>query len=261
MAGSETGRSVKWAVGVITCARSDGSLFLNRTIPSIRNAGWSDDLVTIFAEPKSPIPSEFDGHVVERRKTHGDWTNWATGLFELLLSEPDADYFLMSEDDVLYNRDSRAYLEFSFPHLGDFGSLSLYTPSKYSKKKFRGWHNECRGVETWSTQTVIMSKESVIRFFTYKDTIRHRFQDIFHAPEIKWGVSGDPKNSVKDAVIGHWATHNNLPVYFHTPALAQHIGTTSTIDANFHKSDNFVGEDTKLDFKETKVLKFWRVPL
>lgn len=259
MARYETERDLKWVVGVITCPRKED--FLQRTLTSIQNAGWSHESTTIFAEPNTIVDDNFDDIVVRRMKPFGDWTNWATGLFELLLREPNADYFLMSEDDVLYNRDSKKYLEASFSCLGNFGSLSLYTPSKYQKSKFRGWHNECRGVETWSTQTVIMSKESVIKFFSFEDTLRHRFQDIFHAPEVKWGVSGDPKNSVKDAVIGNWAKKNNLPVYFHTPSLAQHIGTTSTIDASFHQSEDFVGEDFKLQMLEPSVLKFWQVPL
>lgn len=255
MAGRETGRSLKWSVGIITCPRKDGSYFLGRTVSSIQNAGWDD--ATIFAEPGAVIPDNFHGRVVERTRQYGDWTNWATGLFDLLLCEPESDYFLMSEDDVLYNRDSKTYLESSFPHLGNFGSLSIYTPSRYQHHTFHGWHDECRGVETWSTQTVIMSKESVIRFLSYPDTLRHRFQDIFHAPEVKWGVSGDPKNSVKDAVIGHWAKNNNLPVYFHTPSLAQHIGTTSTIDATFHHSEDFVGEDHSLQKLQPRVFKPW----
>jgi len=266
MAGRETGRDLKWAVGIITCPRKED--FLQKTLTSIQNAGWSYESITVFAEPNTDVPENFEGIVVRRTKQFGDWTNWATGLFELLLREPDADYFLMSEDDVLYNRDSKQYLEISFPHLGDFGSLSLYTPSRYHKKKFHGWHNECRGVETWSTVTVIMSKESVIRFFAHEDTQRHRFQDIFQAPEVQWGVTCDPQNSVKDAVLGHWAKKHGLPVYYHTPALAQHIGITSTISDEKASVDNsrqaadFVGEDARLDMTEVpKTLSFWRIPL
>jgi len=264
MAKHKTKRSLKWSVGITTCPRKDNSFFLNQTLNSINKAGWDNNLITIFAEPNSNIPSEFNGDVVVRRKKFGDWTNWATGLYELLLSEPDTDYFLMSEDDVIYNRDSKEYLEVSFPNLGDFGSLSLYTPSRYHKKKFRGWHNECRGVETWSTVTVIMSKESVIRFFSYEDTQRHRFQDIFKAPDVKWGVTCDPKNSVKDAVLGHWAKKNELGIYYHTPALAQHIGINSTISDEKSTIDNsrqaidFIGEDARLEILEPRVLRNWK---
>lgn len=264
MAGCEAGRNLKWSVGIITCPRKDGSNFLSKTLSSIRNAGWSDNLITVFAEPTSPVPQDFRGHVVERRKRFGDWTNWATGLFELLLSEPDTDYFLMSEDDVVYNKDSKRYLEFSFPHLGHFGSLSLYTPSRYHRFNFRGWHDECHGVETWSTVTVIMPKESVIQFFACEDTQRHRFQDIFNAPLVQWGVNCDPQNSVKDAVLGHWAKKNRLPIFYHTPALAQHIGIKSTISNETASIDNgrqaadFVGEDVELQFLEPKVSRSWK---
>jgi len=252
---------LKWSVGIVTCPRSDGSYFIKRTLDSIRNAGWADDDITVFAEPNSPELIDFQGSFVKRRKQFGDWTNWATGLYELLLSEPDTDYFLMSEDDVIYNRDSKAYLEFSFPHLGSFGSLSLYTPSRYHQREFQGWHDECHGVETWSTVTVIMSKESVIRFFASEDTQRHRFQDIFHAPLIQWGVNCDPCNSVKDAVIGHWAKKKELPIYYHTPALAQHIGISSTLSdekaniENGRMAADFVGENVSLQMLEHPKIK------
>lgn len=267
MAEHKTRRILKWSVGITTCPRKDGSLFLNKTLDSINKAGWDDNSIVIFAEPNSNIPSNFDGEVIFRRKQYGDWTNWATGLYELLLSEPDTDFFLMSEDDVIYNKDSKEYLELSFPYLKNFGSLSLYTPSLYHKRKFCGWHNECRGVETWSTVTVIMSKESVIQFFANEDTQRHRFQDIFHAPEIQWGVTCDPKNSVKDAVLGHWAKKTNKAIYYHTPALAQHIGTRSTISdneasiINNRQAIDFVGENTDIEMLKPRVLNFWQVPL
>jgi hypothetical protein len=238
---------IKWTVGVITSPRQ-GISYLEQTLDSLRRAGWNEPIV--FAEPGS---SPSNSYTIIRRKQYGDWTNWATGLYELLLSEPDTDYFLMAEDDVIFCKDSKTYLEYAMPQLGDFGSLSLYTPSIRSRNNFRGFHNELQGHNTWSTVTVIMSRSKVISFFADVDTQRHRFEDIFELGEEYWCCpKTDPKNSIKDAVIGHWAEKNQFPIYYHTPSLAEHIGDLSTLTeqsstiANGRKSLDFVGEDFNL---------------
>lgn len=252
----------KWTVGVITCPREKG-YYLDQNLRSLNNAGWED--VVVFAEPDSVIPDDFTGDVVHRRKQYGDWTNWASGLYELFLSEPDTDYFFMSEDDALVCRGAKKYLESILWQLGDFASLSIYTPSKY-QQKYRGFHNLCNGMETWSTVTVIMSHKSVWQFFSDPDVQKHRFEDIFKVQKEWWintphasygrGYSSlidTVGNTVKDAVIGKWAEKTGLPVYYHTPALAEHIGYHSTLTDDLSNPDNgrmtsdFVGEDADLE--------------
>lgn len=249
---------MKWSVGIITSPRERG-YYLDQTLESLSDAGWSESVV--FAEPGSTVPDSYKGHVVNRRKKYGDWTNWATGLYELFLSEPDTDYFFMLEDDALLCGGLRDYLEYALPSLGDFGSLSLYTSSKYFKpNRPRMFHNECRGKNTWSTVTVIMSHASVLRFFADLDVQKHRFFDIFEVKEGYWmnkasygmgrtSVTDCVGNTIKDAVIGQWSQKMNLPVLFHTPSLAEHIGRASTLTdddstpENGRMSKDFVGKD------------------
>jgi hypothetical protein len=251
----------KWTIGVITAPRKKG-YYLDQTLRSLKNAGWSD--IVVFAEPGSPIPDDFTGHVVHRRKQYGDWTNWASGLYELFLSEPDTDYFFMAEDDALVCQGAKWYLEQTIPQLGEFGSLSIYTPSKY-RHKSRGFFNCCQGIETWSTVTVIMPHRSVWQFFSDPDVQKHRFEDIFKVqtdwwlgtPHASYGkgytsIIDTVGNTVKDAVIGKWGEKNHLPIYYHTPALAEHIGYYSTLTEDFSEAANgrmtsdFVGEEADL---------------
>ncbi len=239
---------MKWTVGIITAPRTNEN-YLARTVESIKRAGWSD--ITIFAEPSSFIVDNC--RIIQRSKQYGDWTNWATALYELLLSEPDTDYFFMAEDDVIVSKHSKEYLEYALPCLENFGSASLYTPSICHRKNFQGFHDESKGHKTWSTVTVIMSRDKVISFFSDPDVQRHRFEDIFGLGENYWCCSKtDPKNSIKDAVLGHWAKKNNLPIYYHTPSLAEHIGDSSTLTnqissiENGRRSFDFIGEDTDL---------------
>ncbi len=232
---ANSGDPLRWALGVVTCPRQDG-YYLDQCLNSLSTTGFPEPVV--FAEPKSPIPESFKGHVCCRRKQYGDWSNWATGLFELLLSEPDADYFLMAEDDAFFAKGCRAYLEYAIPMLGPFGSVSLYTPSIYHKENIHGFHNELLDDRTWSTVTVIMSKQGVISFFSDPLVQKHRFENIFNRDEAFWQCSVDPKNSIKDAVIGQWASKHDLPIYYHTPALAEHIGVRSTLSEQESTSTN-----------------------
>lgn len=249
---------MKWTTAVIAANRANGD-YLDTTLSSVIRAGWPD--VSVYAEPNTVIPEWFKGTVVERRKQYGDWSNWATGLYDLLMTEPDTDYFFISEDDGLYCKGVRQYLEDAIPQLGDFGSLSFYTPSRYHKRRLSPtFHNEGHGKTMWSTLTVIMSKESVIRFFSDIDVQRHRFCDLFEIGKNPEGFKASfgrgrtsvidcVGNTLKDAIIGHWAGRAGLPVYFHTPSLGQHIGQESTLTedlstvSNGRQASDFVGED------------------
>ena len=233
-------RCVRWSVGVITAPRQKG-YYLDRTLESLKNAGWE---AVVFAEPGSIVPSSWQ--TVSRRKQFGDWSNWACGLYELLLTEPESDYFFMAEDDVVLWNGSKKYLEQWLPLLEPFGAVSIYCPQQYYQKKFVGFHNECHDWRTCTTQTVIMSRDSVISFFSDPLVQRHRFEHTLPIPaeKVPWGVEVDPKNSVKDAVIGMWAARNKLPIYFHSPSLGQHIGEHSTLTSKAaHTATDFVDED------------------
>jgi hypothetical protein len=248
---------MEWSIGIITAPREKG-YYLDRCIQSLHQGGWTD--INVFAEPGSRIPDGFSGHVIKRRKKYGDWTNWATGLYELFLSEPKTEYFLMLEDDAVVCKNLRLYLEHALPKVGDFGTISLYTPSIYHKKEFVGFHNELRGHNTWSTVTVLISHNNLIKFFSDEDVQKHRFFDIFNVGPKYWGghasygkghtsVVDTVGNTIKDAVIGKWAEKNEFSILYHTPSLAEHIGVFSTLTDDDSTPDNgrmsldFVGVD------------------
>lgn len=234
---------MKWTVGLITAPRKQG-YYLDQTLKSLITAGWNE--VIVFAEPGSVIPNWFHGPVVHRWKQFGDWCNWGTALYELLLSCPETDFFFMIEDDGLVCKGAKDYLEQTLPTLEDFGTVSIYCPGRYHKDGFCGFHDECRGALTWSTLTVIMSRKGVRSFFSDPDVQKHRFENIF-PQNISWGFDVDPKNSAKDALLGQWALKNRLPMFYHTPSLAAHIGVHSTLSDKETTWENlakdFVGEE------------------
>lgn len=249
---------MKWTVGVVTAPREKG-YYLQKTLSSIKMAKFEN--VTVFAEPHSIVPEDYQ--VVHRPKKYGDWTNWAAGFYELLLSNPETDYFLMAEDDSIFCQDTKKYIEYAIPYLGNFGYLSLYTPSKFQCNK-KCFHNELNGVHTWSTVAIVIKKEKAISFFSDCDVQRHRFEDIFGESKQFWMCSKtEINNSVKDAVLAKWCSKYNYPVYYHTPSLAEHIGEFSTLTDqestknNSRMSADFVGENADLTdwFKEKIIVK------
>jgi hypothetical protein len=243
---------MKWTVGIISTSRKDGAYYLDRTLVSLKNAGWDLSQVVIYAEPGAYAPPDFPGYVVNRRKQYGDWTNWACGLYELLLTEPNTDYFFMIEDDVIVCKGSKDYLEKHIRSLEPFGTVSLYCGQNYYMPDFVGFHNECRDWRTWPAQTMVFTRKGVISFYSDERVQRHRFEHTIPIPfeEVPWGVDVDPLNSVKDAVMGMWAAKNKLPMYYHSPSLAQHIGIQSSLtpEKEVHIAPDFVGEDFIPDF-------------
>lgn len=227
-------------------------------------AGWEN--ITVFAEPGSKIPHGFTGDVVSRRKQFGDWSNWACGLYELLLTEPDSDYFLMVEDDAIVCKGAKWYLEEHLPDMLPFASVSMYCPSCY-KTKWAGFYNHCHDWKSRSTVTIIMSRQGAIQFFSDPDVQRHRFEYTLPVPkdEVIWGVQVDPLNSIKDAVIGMWAYKNDLPMFYHSPSLAQHIGETSTLTTDKIDSDraadDFVGVDFEPNWSKVRIKRYRHPPV
>ena len=239
---------VKWTVGVVTTPRQS-EYYLNDTLESIKNSGW--DCINLFAEPDSKIPSNFDDNLVKRSKKYGNWTNWVCGLFELFMNNPNSDYFIMFEDDIVLCHNIKPYLEYCLPELVPFASISLYTPSYYCVPK-RCFHNECRGWNTYCTQTVVMSKKSVNKFLTNYNVIAHRTGETAcpKTADITSKTWPEYKNTCKDGIIGRWAKEENLPIYYHSPSLVEHIGEDSSLKdqpakifSQHHTSKDFVGED------------------
>jgi hypothetical protein len=207
----------KWAVGIVTAPR-DGVSYLEQTTESLLAAGFAD--FTIFGEPGCDLTA-YPKHTI-RPVVYGDWTNWFCGLAETIYRNPEADYVAMFEDDVVVCKNSRRYLEESLPQLDEFATFSLYTPGIYHKQSARLFHNQQNGPETVSTLSVVFRMETALRFLADPMNVGHRSSGRNY-------FGKDISNTGKDIVIGLWAESLGLPIYFHTPSLAQHIGDVSTL--------------------------------
>ncbi len=219
--------SQNWAVGIQTSPR-EGCL-LDDTIRYVQVAGWPDPIV--FGEPGTEV--EGVRSVVWPHR-FGDWANWLSALSCLHATRPDADYFVMFEDDIKVCRNVRPYLESFLYRLPNFGSLQLYTPPKHHRplgqkpclidESHHGW-------EMWGAQGVVFTRASLRAFLSSSHVLGYRDTEI------------GCKNANKDSAIGVWGNEEGRALYYHVPSMVEHLPLPSLIGSAAHQAEEFVGDD------------------
>lgn len=201
-----------WAVGVVTAPREEPTLAT--TLQSLRDAGWP--VPRLFVEPETELPSEaVDLPVSLRSERLGLWPNWLLGLTELVLRHPDADAYLMVEDDVLFRRGLRRWLEERLWPLERIGVVSLFCPKTYASD-VHGWKEVKEGWGFAGAQALIFPPPSARLLLGDPLVLHHRRRGPRQG------------NYDTDAVVGLWAELSKLPVLVHSPSLVQHVGNAST---------------------------------
>jgi len=154
--------------------------------------------------------------VVLRGRPIGAWPSYYLALSELVLREPQADAYLLVQDDAaFYDRENvRQYLEeISWPT--STGVVSLYCSEAYSQPT-SGWYAlDERWV--WGAVAFLFPRESARRLLCDERVLAHRWR----------GPDGGLRNI--DAVVGDWVRRSALQVFYPTPSLVQHIGDASTL--------------------------------
>lgn len=232
----------RWAVGMTTAPRAARTL--HRTLRSLRKAGWTEH-VHLFAETgtRTWAARLIGGPLVAIRRKGpalGAWSNFFLGLQELYLRQPDADAYLMVQDDVIFCRDLRAYLEDKlWPKGGRTGVVSLHTPRHFAPEKNTGFFHSELGWKAWGAQALIFSNDSVRAFLSDSKVIEHRQK----------GILDGTKNV--DSVIGDWCSRTKHHFWMHAPSLAEHVGATSTLWPDLglegrRSSADFPGENVRV---------------
>lgn len=206
-------RIKRWSVGVITAPREEPTL--ERCVTSMIAAGW--DAPRIFAEPGTDIPTSI-GHIpVTQRETRANaWGNWYLALCELLDRQPNADAYMVAQDDTLFasgdtSENLRQYLERALWPEDNTGVVSIYCSSAYNQQT-HGWHLK-QGKWVWGALAFIWPRESLQHFL------------------LTTGAEWMSQNRTRkvDIAVGFWQQRHAKSVYFCYPSLAQHIGNVSTI--------------------------------
>lgn len=220
-----------WAVGLTTAPRRSPTLAT--TLDSLAAAGW--DRPTVFAEPGTRIAKAFQQlKLVRRQEKLGAWPNFLLGLNELVLTSPTADAYLMVQDDAIFLRNTRDYLEATlWPHPRT-GVVSLHTPSHHVPEDAatRGFFPREVGWAAWGAMAFVFSNASARALLRHPAVINHRSRG-----------TGEGLCNV-DSVVGHWCHLAGFEFYLHCPSLTQHIGLTTTLWSR----DSLEGRRSASDF-------------
>jgi hypothetical protein len=193
---------------------------LDATVASLIRAGWTTPY--LFLDGTVRVPQHFaDLPGVLREPRIGCWPNYYLALSELLMRHPDADAYLLAEDDALFYDAEvlREYMEEMLWPDSRGCIVSLYCPSAYAAHRF-GWQAL---KSSWSLGALA---------FIFP---RHVAQDFLLHPSVcnhRWGRWGQADGGLAntDIVIGSWAWRRRIPVWYPSPSLVQHIGVTSTLN-------------------------------
>lgn len=227
--------ALKWSYGVTTVpSRIDTALPV--TLQSLQSAG--------FDSPRLFVDNCFDPKPFERfhleLTTH--WPklqvngNWVLSILELYVRQPEADRYVIFQDDLVTYHNLREYLE-QIPY-PENGYCNLYTaiPNERYAQGHKGWFRTRLNSEQLQAGlgavALMFSREALKCLF---DT-RHML-DKFHGP--------DPMRRVKCVDGGIVTAMNKVGwyEYCHMPTLTYHIGDESVCGNDKHpKPQTFRGE-------------------
>ncbi len=217
------GRKVtKWAVGVTTSPRREETL--GTCIASLSRAGWEQP--RLFVDAGAQVSSELQPLIETwHARRLGAWPNFLLGLSELVLRSPDADVFMMVQDDAYFfdSDNLREYLESVLWPTETPGIVSLYSTDA-NEARFAGWHVDSY---RWLNGGLafIFSSDAANQFMTDPDVLNFRRLN---------PVSGTVN---LDLLIGRWAEKEQVPISYPVPSLVQHFGNTTTIWTGEDNSD------------------------
>jgi hypothetical protein len=195
----------KWAATVIT-ARREGADYLPATLRSLHDAGWDD--VVVCAEPDAPVPS---GVRLVRwsQPTGGPWPALRAALALMRVTRPEASMLAVFQDDIEVARDSRRYVQSSFPIPG---ILSLYTCRRLSAgEKLHG---------DWG-----MIEETKPRSFGSLGLV---FPRTF-ATRLLHDPPAADRTAMDDFYVAKWCRQHDIPIWIHHPSLIRHVGAVSSL--------------------------------
>lgn len=220
-----------WSVGVITAPRRVATL--GACLDSLIRSGWQRPRV--FVDSATTIATRHEELPLTLREPRiGAFPNYYLALAELVMRDPEADAYMLAEDDVIFasQENLRAYLEDVLWPSDPIGVVSLYCSSEYTRPD-PGWHR-FEGTWVWGALAFVFSPESARQFLSDPLLFAHR-------------ASKEEGLADTDAYIGVWSRERQLPVFFPSPSLVQHIGDTSSLwpasrAVGSRRADRFAGD-------------------
>lgn len=215
---------MNWAYGLTTVPARRYDL-LPRTLESLAEAGFPEPRLFVDGAEQG-----FDGfHVTYRFPRVKTVANWWLGLAELYHREPFADRYAMFQDDVVFVRNLRHYMEWgSYP---EKGYLNLYNvPYNEKRGKGTGWYRtEQNG---YGALALVFSNEAAVELLAARSFL------------LKPKTAGRKSYASLDGGIVHAMNSAGWGEYVHKPGLCQHIGQHASAMGNKQDplSGTFPGE-------------------
>jgi len=211
-------RPFQWAVAMLTAPRGEPKI--EQTLDSVFRAGFEH--VHLFAEPGAWIP-ECDHALTITQRAHrfGTFLNFYSALTSLLHDQPDADAYVIFQDDIVLAEGLREWCENQlWPH--DNGVVSLFTPRLHSSSGV-GWQVVSPGYQR------VCGAQALV----FRRDILHRFLSDPHViPKL------NHRQEYDDATLGGWLSREGCGLAYHTPSPVQHVGKVSSLFTEGHDQRN-----------------------
>jgi len=162
------------------------------------------------------LPSRYEHlPVTWRDDSIGAWPAWYLALAELILLNPDADAYVMLQDDVVcFDREPlREYLERTLWPGTCPGLVTLFYTGL---NPTAGWH-EAQGAWHFSAQGFVIAP-GIARALLCDEELSRTLL-----------AASLEKHIPIPEIISAWTKHVGIDVWYANPSLTQHIGNTSTI--------------------------------
>ena len=219
---------MNWAYGVTTVPERLTNLTL-RTLLSLAGGGFPKPRLFVDGcnDPK-PIAEKFNLEVTVRFPSLRTYGNWVLALWELYVREPQADRYILFQDDIVTYKHLREYLEtILYPENG-YCNLYLFPQNEKRHKGEKGWYlSNQRGK---SACALMFDKAAVIALLSAKLTVE-KPQNLHRG----W-------KSIDGSIVTAMS-NVGFKEYVHCPSLIQHTGTNSSMGNKKHPlAKTFKGE-------------------
>jgi hypothetical protein len=213
--GERSGPRIReWAVGITTSPRRQSTL--EDCLDSVTRAGWESP--RLFLDGADRLPARYHHlPVTLRSDSIGAWPAWFLALAELVLQQPQADAYLMLQDDVIFHdrEPVRDYLEQALWPGDRPAVVSLFYTSF---DLTAGWRSSPAHEWHWGAQALLFPPAIARALIADSDLVASCLAATTHIPIPE--------------VLATWMARHRFSNWYPIPSLIQHIGTSSTIWMN-----------------------------
>ncbi len=233
-------KPIKWAYGVTTVIQRFDTL-LPKTMASLKEAGFPTPHLFVdgaMLGQHQMWENRWPGCIATVRvpPSLGVVGNFILGLYEMVIREPETDYYLMVQDDVVLYKNLRPYLEqLRYPHKG-FVSLYSFPDNEalvplVNGKPTIGYHpGNQRGR---GAVALLFSREAAMLFLASGNTVR------------KPVAANNPRENLDGCIVTSFNIEK-WSEYVHWPSLVGHTGGAESVmghtDQSWKVSQSFRGE-------------------